>query len=433
VMPAEESTQRASRLPRRTAQNLTVAELVKKYQDFLPAQGVHDLAQTAFAPRPVMSESEQEFPSQLTLRPGIRSKSRHRMPVRKVSTSDFEQGYAANVAPRYLTHSRRTVTETKKSRIPAPKASSFESHESSRRPSPEKRFFSGRGKDTQLSRPSSPPTNKPSQLGGEQGKNRAASRSKDKLPTRPPLTAGNKSAFRRPTTGTGTKVPNIAKHFERLNRDAERSKSRYAVIHGKRARPVASARAKVQVLDSLKDAIGDDSESSDSPTEADDEDDGNEEERPLDPAVEKQPPDSEHISSEPTDETVPLADPFPIINLNPPNTHDARDTAHVSPPGQIHSPPSPFLSAVKTKNDATLTPPASDQELGGNGAERISILKALSGFWPQPTRHSIEGDDPMSDPEHIFRDSSMVVRIDEPTSIIALALKCVFYYQQGDC
>ena len=420
VMPTGESTQRASRLPRRATQNLTVAELVKKYQDFLPAQGVHDLAQTTLVPRPVMSESEQEYPSKLTLRPGLRNKSRHRMPTRKVSTSDFEQGYTANVAPRYLTRSRRTVTETNKSRIPAPIESSLEfhveSHESSRRPSPEKRFLSNRGKDAQPSRPSSPLANKPSQVGGKQGKNRVASRSKDKP-------AGNKSTFRRPTTGTGTKVPNIAKHFERLNRNAERSKSRYAVIRGKRARPVASARAKVQVLDSLKDAIGDDSESSDSSSEADDEDEGNEEERPLDPAVEKQSSKSEHISSEPTSETVPSADSCPIINPNPPDSHDA-DTAHVSP-GQIHSAPSP--PAGKTKNGTTPTP-TSDQDLGGNVAERI-ILKALSGFWPQPARHSIEiEDDQMTDSEHIFRDSSMVVRIDEPTSIIALALKYVFCY-----
>ena len=430
MIPNKESTQRASRLPRRVTQNLTVAELVKKYQDFLPAQGVHDLAQTAFAPRPPVSESEQEYPSQLTLRPGIRSnKSRHHIPVRKISTSDFEQGYAANVAPRYL---RRTVNEGNKTRIPVP-IGSFESHESSRRPSPEKRFSGARDRDARPGRPSSPPGNKLTRLGG---KNRVTSRSKDKLPTRPPLTTGNKSLRRPPT---GTKVPNIAKHFERLSREAERSRSRYTVIRGKRARPVASARAKVQVLESLKDAIGDDSESSDSSSEADyeGEDEGNEEERPLDPAIEKPSPESEHISSEPTSEAVSSADPFPIINLNPPDTdnHDAEDIAHVSPPEQIHSPPSPFLSTVKAKNnDATLTPPASDQEVGGNAAERISILKALSGFWPLPARHPIEGDDPTSDPEHIFRDSSMVVRIDEPTSIIALALKCVlYYYQQSHC
>ena len=39
-----------------------------------------------------------------------------------------------------------------------------------------------------------------------------------------------------------------------------------------------------------------------------------------------------------------------------------------------------------------------------------------------------EADDFMADPEHIFRESSMVVRTDEPTSIIALTLKCVTDY-----
>jgi 1-phosphatidylinositol-3-phosphate 5-kinase len=73
----------------------------------------------------------------------------------------------------------------------------------------------------------------------------------------------------------------------------------------------------------------------------------------------------------------------------------------------------------------------SDLDIGSNvpEPERLSILKALSGFWLQPPPQSrrrgceLEGDDIMSDPEHIFRDSSMVVRTDEPTSIIALALK----------
>jgi 1-phosphatidylinositol-3-phosphate 5-kinase len=385
-MPAEDSSQRASRLPRPVAQNLSVAELVKKYQEYLPAEGVHDLTRTAFAPRPVMSESEQEYPYQHTRPSGIRNKGRHRAPVRKVSTSDFEQGYVANAAPKYL---KKTVTEKNKSRIPAP-IGSFESHESPRKPS------------------------------------RGANRLKDKPTMRLPLTTGNKSTFRRPPTGTGTKVPNIAKHFERL---AERSKGGYTVIRGKRARPVVSARAKVRVLESLKDAIGDDSESSDSSSEADDEDEGNEgneEERPLDPAVEKS-PEPDPSSSEPTSKTVPSVDSFPTINLNhPPESHDAGDIPHISPPGRVHSPPSPFLSAVKTKNEATLTPPTSDQEIGANGAEKNSILKALSGLWPQPAR---QGDDlMMNDPEYIFRDSSMVVRIDEPTSIIALALECVLYH-----
>ena len=418
VLPTEDPGQRVSRLPRRTTQNMSVAELVKKYQDFLPAQGMHDLAQTAFAPRPVMSESEQEYPSLITSRPGIRTKGRHRLPVRKASTSDFEQGYAANVAPRYLPHSRKPVPAPSTSRIPAPKGPLFESHESSRRASPEKRSFSNQGKEVRFSRPPSPHSTRSTVPGTKQPKNRVVSRSKDKIVPRPP-SVPNRSTFRRPPAGAGNKVSNIAKHFERLGRDAERSKGRYAVIRGKRARPVASARAKVEVLDSVKDAIRDDSESSDSSSEADDEDEGNEEEQPTSTAQQDS-LDPKPNSSGSELKTISPLDSFPVINLDAPGAQE-EGTVLPPPPGHISLPSSPFLSSMKSKQEMALTPPASDIELGGT--ERNSILKALSGFWPQPARHSIEGDDPMNDPLHIFRDSSMVVRLDEPTSIIALALE----------
>jgi 1-phosphatidylinositol-3-phosphate 5-kinase len=84
-----------------------------------------------------------------------------------------------------------------------------------------------------------------------------------------------------------------------------------------------------------------------------------------------------------------------------------------------------FLSTVGPK--APIPSPLYDLDLGTSGQERNSLLKALSGFWPQNLPHRIrfddETDDPIRDPEHIFRDSAMVVRTDEPTSIIALALK----------
>ncbi|PPQ76989.1 hypothetical protein CVT25_014806 [Psilocybe cyanescens] len=425
---AADSTARSSRLPRPLNQNLSVADLVKKYQDFLPAQGVHDLARTAFPPKPVMSESEQEYPSQLTLRQSVRSKSRHRLPVRKASTSDFEQGYAANVAPKYLTHPRRSLAATGGSRIPAPKGSNLESQASSRRASPEKRSFSVQGKEVRFSRPSSPPGRQPAITGAKQPKPRIVSRTKDKSAPRPSSSSANKSTFRRLPSGPGTKVSNMAKHFERLGRDAERSKSRYAVIRGKRARPVASARAKVEVLDSVKDAIRDDSESSDSSSEADDEDEGNDEDQSVaTTSVEKLPAKNENAPTEPASKPIPTIDLASSEHL-PLGLGQEETTPSLPPPGQISVPSSPFLSAtIRNKQDATLTPPPSDFELAGSGTERNSILKALSGFWPQPTRHSVEGDDPMSDPEHIFRDSSMVVRLDEPTSIIALALNSPQY------
>lgn len=411
--------QRISRLPRRAGAHHqpSVADLVKRYQDFLPPQGVQDLAKTAFAPRPPVSESEQEYPSPIPRRQHARSKSRHRLPSKQPSVSDFEQSYAANIAPRYLTHSRRTLAAQSGSRIPGPIGSAFQSQESSRRPSPEKRSFSGRGKEVRFSRPSSPSNVRSTSTSGKPSKQRISTRSKDKTPVRPP-NPGSKSTFRRPSTGPG-KVSNIAKHFERLGRDAERAKSRYSVIRGKRARPVASARAKVEVLDSVKDAIKDESESSDSSSEADDEDEGVEEERTVPELVQQLSIESDPTPSNEMKPTPPVASFSDVVS-------DPGIQEHKVPtPGPVSLPPSPFLSSTKN-HDASLTPPTSDIELGAGGTERNSILKALSGFWlQQPPSRSILEDDPMSDPEHIFRDSSMVVRTDEPTSIIALALKYV--------
>ncbi|KAF9006256.1 hypothetical protein BDZ89DRAFT_1144874 [Hymenopellis radicata] len=39
-----------------------------KYQDFLPPQGVQDLAKTALAPRIIVSESDQEYPASIVPR-----------------------------------------------------------------------------------------------------------------------------------------------------------------------------------------------------------------------------------------------------------------------------------------------------------------------------------------------------------------------------
>ncbi|KAG5636970.1 hypothetical protein H0H81_006215 [Sphagnurus paluster] len=389
----------------------SVADLVRKYQDFLPPQGVHDLTKTALAPRAPYSESEQEYTSSKPRRQPMQNKSRNRLPSKKASVSDFEQGYAANIAPRYITKTRRGLTAPSGTRIPGPAA--LQSQEPSRRPSPEKRSSTSRSKDLRFSRPSSPTNVR--QTPGKPGRQRISSRPKEKTPARPSVNPVMKSTLRRPPTGPG-QVSSMAKHFERLGRDAERSKSRYSVIRGKRARPVASARAKVEILDSVKDVVKDESEGSDSSSEADDEDEGVEEEITVPELLLQSSPEPDPILPEPKIQTAPPAASFQDIVYESP----AQDPQQASfaPLEPMSLPPSPFLAA----KDTSLTPPTSVAE---GGSERHSILNALSGFWQQQlltSRHGLD-DELMNDPEHIFRDSSMVVRTDEPTSIIALALK----------
>ena len=419
-----------SRLPRRPTQHPSVAELVKRYQEFLPASGVSDLAKTALAPDLPESDPEISSPPLRPLpRPRNRSRHGNRVVSKKTSISDFEQGYAANVAPRQ----RRSLT----SRMPIPPPLNL--NPDSRRTSPDKRPPMMRGYT--YDNPKLSPV--------VSGNNRARQRSHQKGPTKdkiavprsPVLSAGGKSTFRRQPT-PGSKVSNIAKHFERISRDNERATRRYAVIRGgRKPRPVASARAKVEILDSVRDAVKDEeSESSSESSEADDEGEGEDEapapaskksdsmdstiSRPeTEPDVvpvtespveieENEVPTSSGVVQEPTG--VPVTAPLRTVNEA---AESALPSTSVSPTVFTNPPPSsrPHTSYVPTDMDTGVS-------------ERNSIFRALTGFWPgqaPQSRFRSESDveDLMADPEHIFRDASMVVRTDEPTSIIALALK----------
>ncbi|KAK2461486.1 hypothetical protein APHAL10511_005949 [Amanita phalloides] len=411
-----EEISRVSRLPRRPANQPSVAELVKKYQDFLPAQGVQDLAKTALAPNAIVSESEQEYSSPVQRRAIFRAKTRHHVP-RKSSVSDFEQSYAANVAPIYLTRPRRALLAANRSRIPGPVIPAGESHNSSRRTSP-KRSTAAKGKYTRSNRPSSPLGNRSGALINKPANNRVVDYSKDKTSLR---VSNNRPGFRRSSTG-GVKVSNMTKHFERLSRDAERSKNRYNVIRGKRARPVTSAHARVVVLPSVKDAIQDETDVSDACSEADDEADINEEDGPR-PVRERTMTDDSDITSAVVP-TIVAESSTPLVPSGLPEVPALVEADAVKhSPDPVPLPPPPYVDGGKQKHE-TLTPQASDLE--SIGMDRGgSIFKALSGLLlqhPSSMKQTNDIDDSMNDPEYIFHDSSMIVRTDEPTSIIALAL-----------
>ncbi|VDB86931.1 unnamed protein product [Peniophora sp. CBMAI 1063] len=420
-----------SRLPRRPSQQPSVAELVKKYQEYLPATGVEDLAKTALSPQlsgTVESDAESLYPSPRPP-PSARNRMRHPAP-RKASTSDADSSYATNIAPRYLAHTRRKNQQN--SRIPAPPLPPPESQGPSRQPSPEKRPRpEGGPRDYGLRQQVPPPLKLTASKPG---------RPRDKSLSRPPSSAGPKGTFRRPSNVAPGKVSNIAKHFERINKDTERANRRYAVIRGRRARPVATARAKVEVLDSVKDAIRDESESSDS-SEADDE--GGDEDDARKDSPEKISPESSQtlpqVAVQPPSQG-PSAAATPENQVQPLPGIDAT----LAPAAAIQS-ETPITSAtpvpaVSPAVSPTTSPPLlpsmrehvpSDLDLGG-AMGGSSIMKALSGFWPRDqvqarTRNDLDNEDPTIDPEHIFRDSSMVVRADEPTSIIALALNSPQY------
>lgn len=440
--PVDRPPQMVSKLPRRAVQHPTVAELVKRYQEYLPPQGVEELAKTALSAAAAVSENEQDGPRGVSPRPHPKSKARQSFLARKSSMSDFEHSYAANIAPKYLTHARKPIANQAQqvSRIPGPMVSSFDSRAASRRSSPDKRPSVSR-MHTEVSirggRTSPTPTRQGSTGPfGHKNKGKSTIRALPKEKTtlsRPASSSAPKSTIKR-ASAPGNKVSNIAKHFERIGRDNERANRRYAVIRGRRARPVTTARARVEILDSIKDVMKDDEESDDScSSEADDEGGGDEEDNGGDESSSKGSqviaPAREPNPIRRSEQTLPLSQILedgsrlerPAMVLDAPK----EDKLAEPPTTEVHilnsAPISPAMPPIPYT--PTVSPPELD--LSGVAGERNSLFKTLAGFWPQQTqgnRHN-DNDDPMSDPEHIFRDSSMVVRTDEPTSIIALALK----------
>ena len=231
------------------------------------------------------------------------------------------------------------------------------------------------------------------------------------------VVSSGKPIFRRASTsGPGNRVSNIARHFERMSRENERANRRYAVIRGRRARPVASARATVEVLDSLREAIKDESDhSSDSSSVADDEDEDDDErehakkDHPSSDAIKAQPIDSTTTSSQIQDN---VPEPYlkntsggqPVSDLSLVGPADPSVDLPVSTP--------PPISPVFGKHTLYDTPSTSDIEVNVGGLERHStLMKALSGLWPPQlpqTRQETEPEDPLDDPEHIFRECKKV-------------------------
>ncbi|KAI6031379.1 hypothetical protein BKA83DRAFT_4199500 [Pisolithus microcarpus] len=397
---------RVSRLPRRSTPHPSVAELVAKYQDFIPAQGVEELAKTALLPPPSVSESEQEDGARVFQRA---TRAEHRQDLaRKQSVSDFESGYAANAAPRYAGHRRAFRPLSHTVRPP----------DGSRHPSPDKR---GSQSTTPSGSFPSPPHPAKLTSGPPGGRVRVKTPSRpvgrDKPLTRVPSGSTAKFANRRSQQPGGSRVSTIARHFERISRDNERANRRYAVIRGRKPRPVASSEAKVDVQP-IKDAIKDDTDLSDGSSEADDEGGDEDEARK---SSDKITTESSPEQSQTLPQVMVQEDAIPEPQHNEPAL-PRSSTPPLPPPSIIpeHArslPPSPFLGAEPSGQPAPPTPPTiSLDDIRGSIYRLLSIR-----------RTDLECEDTLDDREHIFRGSSMVVHTDEPTSIIALALNSIQY------
>ena len=297
-------------------------------------------------------------------------------------TSDFERSYAANVAPRHFARSRHGHA----SRIPAPILSGSEAQ--SRTNSPVRSLHPG-GRTVRFGaggfRSFSPPR-------ADKSASPTPKKDKGKGRERPPsfirLPPVSKSLSRRTGNTVGpNRVGNIARHFERMAKESE--KSRKSTMRGRRARPVATARVTVVVLNTVRDGFRDHtSEISSSSSEADDEDEGEGEGEREDvggasaeptPMIEAPSADvPEHQESPepaPTNESPPGAEPDMATLLREQGQNSNLTPSQEAERVDSSAPPSPFPGTYGTMADRDI-----------NGTEKMTILKAFNLFkdWSQP-------------------------------------------------
>ncbi|KAG9038840.1 1-phosphatidylinositol-3-phosphate 5-kinase [Tulasnella sp. JGI-2019a] len=456
-----------SRLPRRLRPRPSVAELVRQFQP--NGDDTSSLAPSTLT----ISESEQE--SILPPRRQGRNKGPSRVHGQKPLT-EFDRSYAVNAAPRHHTSSRRRPLQSGlpgTSRIPIPVSiSPPESLEDQDRTvkallAPGDKLLAAPslervGTDVTVSdrvRGQSTATGGLLERRGTQasrgtpkGKSVVRRVGRDKAAIRPTVSVRG-TTRRVPAPTPGTKVSHLANQFERISRDNEKDKRRYAIMKGRRARPVASSKAKVEIFDNIMDAARDESEDgSEASSEADDEDEGDDERkrataspeestdaispRPSDPALTRL-MISETLSDEPqknADTYVDLSSP--IVSTRPSTSNLPPASAPITaPPSQDASRPAspPPDASPSTHNGMSYISGHSESEYSvGGAAERNSVINTIAGYsgfsWmrePMPTFTHLKY--PASPSEHLFEEAPITVREDEPTSIIAFTLQSAVY------
>ncbi|KNG44207.1 1-phosphatidylinositol-3-phosphate 5-kinase [Stemphylium lycopersici] len=231
-----------------------------------------------------------------------------------------------------------------------------------------------------------------------------------------------------------TKVSKIAQHFEQLSREfqnqrmRERRNDRARQV---RAFPLASSKPVVEVYKNVHDAVQENEDSDEdlparSPSRAS-----------LDDSTLDNSTFTEHIGDSTT------------ASQSPTEERHAKDVM-AETPGNDESPKSPshFPSDMDNDMSDTETTPEdiplpeslsssklldlSDSQLENSlelpKHEKNTLLKILTSFWSE---RSASGWTPLEYPfsqiEHVWENSDIIIREDEPSSIIALALSCPDY------
>lgn len=234
-----------------------------------------------------------------------------------------------------------------------------------------------------------------------------------------------------------TRVSALAKHFEQLSREFERERlrerrQRAARSRQVRANPLASSRPVVEVYRDAREAVGERADDLKNSEETLSREPSNTLTEEGTSTTDHQAPHESH-----NDEEADTTDHYTTDTDMGGSTlgNEASDTeGEGETAGGLILPPAIMRNPMSGMSSSTLLSPASTHEMDQHlelsipKHEKSSLMKMLTSFWSE---RSASGWSPLEYPilptEHVFDDSDIIVREDEPASVIALALSSVDY------
>lgn len=231
-----------------------------------------------------------------------------------------------------------------------------------------------------------------------------------------------------------TRVSALAKHFEQLSREFERERlrerrQRAARRRQVRANPLGSSRPVVEVYRDAREAVGERTNDLAAPLDSE----ANETSQP-------QKEETSDASREVAEEDHHDTDHYATDNETVGSTTGHTDTEAEgdTTDNEMHLPVSDHVRGISdvgsVSGTGSIVSPASPHDMDSHleltlpRHEKTSLLKMLTSFWSE---RSASGwaplDYPLHPNEHVFDDSDIIVREDEPASVIALALSSADY------
>ena len=230
-----------------------------------------------------------------------------------------------------------------------------------------------------------------------------------------------------------SKVSKLAEHFEQLSREfqKERTRERFRARDKQvRAYPLASSKPIVEVYKDVHEAVQENA-ASDEDVQTEPPPRLSVDNSTLDDSMITETPDTTTAPESPVDERQgkDIADSQPDSEESPTaDSHPTSDTENDMSDAEIAPEDIPLPDSISSSQLLNMSDSQLEASLELPRHEKTTLLKMLTNFWSE---RSASGwaplDYPFAQIEHVWEDSDIIVREDEPSSIIALALSSPDY------